>query len=142
MDLVDLGPDDPRFWRDALPVLRELRRHLTETSAQAVYDEGHPQGLRFTAVYVDGRCVAVAGWRVVATMVAGRKLYVDDLVTTDTHRGQGVGSFLLDALVQRAAQSGCTALDLDSGNQRADAHRFYRRQGLQETAVHFARILT
>jgi GNAT superfamily N-acetyltransferase len=114
---------------------------LSPESASAGYEEGWPQGLRYTAAYLDGACVGVAGWRIVATMVAIRKLYVDDLVTTEGCRGRGVGRFLLDALAERARQAGCVVLDLDSGNQRADAHRFYLREGFEKTSIHFARLI-
>ena len=69
MILVDLHPGDPRLKSDLLPVLRELRTHLTPESLASVYEDGHGQGLRFTAAYVDGRCVGVAGWRVVGEIV-------------------------------------------------------------------------
>jgi GNAT superfamily N-acetyltransferase len=139
VDLVDLQPGDPRFEGDALPVLRELRPRLSASSATAIYDEGYSQGLRFTAAYVDGRCVGVAGWRIVATMVAPRKLYIDDLVTTEECRGGGVGRILLARLLERARDAGCVVIDLDSGNQRTDAHRFYVREGFETTSVHFVR---
>jgi GNAT superfamily N-acetyltransferase len=139
MNLVDLDPDDPRFVEEALPVLRELRPHLTPESAVAVYREGRPQGLRFSAAYLEGCCVGVAGWRIVANMVGLRKLYVDDLVTTERARRGGVGSFLLAALVARARDAGCALVDLDSGVQRTEAHRFYEREGFDKTSFHFAR---
>jgi GNAT superfamily N-acetyltransferase len=139
--LIDLDPDDPRFLSDVLPVLRQLRPHLTEQSAAAVYHEGYGQGLRFTAAYHDDRCLGVAGWRILATMVATRKLYVDDLVTAEEARSRGIGRQLLGALADRARAAGCTALDLDSGLQRADAHRFYDREGFERTSHHFARRL-
>jgi GNAT superfamily N-acetyltransferase len=141
VDLVELDPGDPRFVHDALPVLRELRPALTEATATAIYDEGYPQGLRFSAVYVDGGCRAVAGWRIVANTSATRKLYVDDLVTTDTWRSRGVGAFLLTALAEKATRAGCRVIDLDSGRQRTAAHRFYEDQGMTKTAFHFARRL-
>jgi GNAT superfamily N-acetyltransferase len=140
LELVDLEPGDGRL-DEALDVLRELRPHLTAASFAAVYAEGHPQGLRFTAAYTGGRCVGVSGWRIVATTASLRKLYVDDLVTTGAHRSSGVGRALLVALAQRAAAAGCTALDLDSNVQRVDAHRFYMREGLTISSFHFARRL-
>src|SRR5438309_5829532 len=92
MPFVDLEPGDERLARDVLPVLQELRPHLTPAAFAAVYAEGYPEGLRFTASYDDrGRCLAVAGWRLVATTAALRKIYVDDLVATAARRGQGTG---------------------------------------------------
>jgi GNAT superfamily N-acetyltransferase len=142
MRLVDVAPGDDRLMSDLLPVLSELRPHLTAETFAAVYEEGHPQGLRFTAVYdEDDRCVAVAGWRLVATTVALRKLYVDDLVTSQAQRGRGFGAALLADLRRRAREAGCSVLDLDSGTERAGAHRFYFREGLAIGAFHFGRRL-
>jgi GNAT superfamily N-acetyltransferase len=141
MRFVDLDPGDPRLTADVLPVLLELRPHLTPESFAHVYCEGHPQGLRYTAVYQEDRCLAVAGWRFVATTVALSKLYVDDLVTASDHRGQGAGGALLGELESRAREAGCRLLDLDSGAQREDAHRFYFREGMVISGFHFIKRL-
>ncbi len=140
-ELVDLGPGDPRLVDDMLPVLRQLRTHLDADSLAAVYAEGHPQGLRFLAAYDGDRCVGVAGWRILALTFATRKLYVDDLVTTSGGRSKGVGHALLAELEARARAAGCTVLDLDSGVQRHDAHRFYFREGMHISSHHFTKAL-
>ncbi|MCM3821455.1 GNAT family N-acetyltransferase [Streptomyces sp. DR3-1] len=107
-----------------------------------VYAAGHPQGLRFTALYdVAGRCVAVAGWRVIANTSAIRKLYVDDLVTAEAARSTGAGRELVAYLEDRARELDCRVLDLDSGTQRTDAHRFYLRERFSIRAFHFSKLL-
>jgi GNAT superfamily N-acetyltransferase len=140
-ELVDLEPGDPRLAADLLPVLTELRPHLDEASFAAIYAEGHPQGLRFLAAYDGDRCVGVAGWRILALTFAVRKLYVDDLVTTSDGRSKGVGHALLAELETRARAAGCTVLDLDSGVQRHDAHRFYLRERMHISSHHFTKAL-
>jgi GNAT superfamily N-acetyltransferase len=141
VDLVDLEPGDARLVSEMLPVLRELRPHLTPESFTAVYEEGHPQGLRFLAAYDGDRCVGVAGWRIVATTSPLRQLYVDDLVTIPTQRSAGVGKAILDELERRAREAGCSYLTLDSGVTRHDAHRFYLRERMVIASHHFARKL-
>ena len=142
MRFVDLDPGDPRLDSDLLPVLRQLRTELTPEQLAAVYEEGHPQGLRFTVAYdSEGTAVGVAGWRVIATTVVRRKLYVDDLVTAQAARSTGVGSALLAELAERARAAGCTAIDLDSALHRADAHRFYLRERMPIVSFHFAKPL-
>jgi GNAT superfamily N-acetyltransferase len=135
--LVDLEPGDARLGAEVLPVLLELRPHLTAESFDAIFREGWPQGLRFLAAYEGERCVGVAGWRILASTFTIRKLYVDDLVTAGDARSGGVGQALLAELKARAKAAGCTKLDLDSGVQRGRAHRFYFREGLTITAYHF-----
>lgn len=119
-------------------MLRELRPHLTRELLDQVLAEGEPQGLRFTAVLEDGRCVAIAGWRVLANTSALRKLHVDDLCTASGARSAGHGGALLRALAERARELGCHVLDLDSGVQRHEAHRFYLRERLDIVGHHFA----
>lgn len=141
LDLVDVGPDDPRLVDDLLPVLRELRPHLTPSSLVGIAQRGWSEGLRFTAAYAGGTCVAVAGWRFTTNTSAGRKLYVEDLVTDPSRRSEGVGAALLAHLERRAVEAGCSVLDLDSGVQRADAHRFYFREGLSIRSFHLSKPL-
>lgn len=140
LTLVDLAPDDER-WDDVLPVLQQLRPHLSHDLLEQVIAEGYPQGLRFTAAFEGGRCVGVAGWRIVATTVAGRKIYVDDLVAASDARSRGVGHALLAELERRGREAGCTMMALDSGVQRHDAHRFYLRERLAITSHHFSKPL-
>ncbi|MFF4423055.1 GNAT family N-acetyltransferase [Streptomyces sp. NPDC001549] len=142
MKIIDLEPADPRLTADLLPVLLELRPHLTEELFLRILTEGHGQGLRFTAAYdADGRCVGAAGWRIVVNTSAVRSLYVDDLVTAATARSTGVGHELLAYLEQHALAVGCTALTLESGTQRTDAHRFYFRERMAVTAFSFEKPL-
>jgi len=138
VEIIDIEPGDARLTAELLPVLRELRPNLSVDDLLAVYDEGHGQGLRFTAAYSDGRCVGVAGWRTVANTNRLRMLYVDDLVTLSEARSTGVGHALLEYLERRARELGCNALHLDSGTHRLDAHRFYMRERLTIRAFHFA----
>ncbi|MET9387234.1 GNAT family N-acetyltransferase [Streptomyces sp. NPDC002928] len=142
MKIVDVEPGDPRLAAEILPVLRELRPHLTEELFAEVYAEGYAQGLRFTAAYSDeGACVGVAGWRVIVNTSSLRKLYVDDLVTAEAARSGGVGHALLAHLEDRARALGCHELNLDSGTQRTGAHRFYLRERMDITAFHFVKRL-
>jgi GNAT superfamily N-acetyltransferase len=147
VEIVDIGPDDPRLHCDVLPVLTQLRPHLTEDLLKRIYQEGHPQGMRFMAAYYNEadcggeeprrRCVGVAVWRICATTLAGRKLYVDDLVTVSDARSQGVGKAILTELTARAQAADCGFLDLDSAVNRKDAHRFYMRERMHINAFHF-----
>lgn len=141
MDLVDVNPGDADVTDRLLPVLRELRPHLTRELFDGVYANAYPQGLRFLVALEQNDCVGVAGWRIVINTSEGSKLYVDDLVTTAAARSQGVGAVLLTELERRARQAGCTVLDLDSGVQRPEAHRFYFRESLAIRSFHFAKTL-
>ncbi|MFG3349638.1 GNAT family N-acetyltransferase [Streptomyces sp. NPDC048018] len=147
MKIIDLEPGDPRLASEVLPVLRELRPHLTPELFAEVYATGHGQGLRFSAAYEegtgggDGGCVGVAGWRIIVNTSSVKKLYVDDLVTKETARSTGVGHALVAHLEGHAREAGCYELNLDSGTHRTGAHRFYLRERFDIVAFHFTREL-
>lgn len=136
LKIVDLEVNDPRL-PELLEVLRELRQALTLAQFRAIYAEGFAQGLRYTAVEADGGFVAVAGWRLIACTTAGRRLYIDDLVTKAAARSAGHGKLLLGELQRRARAAGCSSLTLESGVHRGQAHRFYFREGMTIGAYHF-----
>lgn len=96
-------------------------------------------GYRLAVVEEDDTgVVAVAGFRIGESLSWGRFLYVDDLVTSETHRSRGHGARLLSWLRDYAIAEGCQQLHLDSGIQREDAHRFYEREGMSKSGFHFA----
>ena len=86
--------------------------------------------------------LGVAVFRMIENTSAGRKLYVDDLVSDETQRSKGVGKLLLDGLTQEARQRDCQTFDLDSGTQRTDAHRFYFRERMVVKVFGFTKPLT
>jgi GNAT superfamily N-acetyltransferase len=56
-------------------------------------------------------------------------------------RGQGVGASLLAAAEALAAERGCYRIQLTSNLVRADAHRFYQRQGFDPSHQGFKKYL-
>lgn len=59
----------------------------------------------------------------------GRRAWVEDLAVDPGRRSAGLGGALLAAAKAWARERGATHLELDSGNARVDAHRFYEREG-------------
>jgi GNAT superfamily N-acetyltransferase len=58
----------------------------------------------------------------------GLRCWVEDLAVSPEHRSQGIGKALLEAAKDWARERGATHLELDSGEARNDAHRFYERE--------------
>ena len=59
----------------------------------------------------------------------GYRAWVEDLAIDPGRRSEGIGKRLLDAAKDWARERGATHLELDSSETRADAHRFYEREG-------------
>jgi GNAT superfamily N-acetyltransferase len=68
----------------------------------------------------------------------GRRCWVEDLAVSPVHRSEGVGKALLDAAKEWAREEGASHLELDSGDERLDAHRFYEREEPSWTSRCFA----
>ena len=120
------------------PVMRQLRPHLREESFLERVRSLQTRGYRLAYVSAGDSPVAVAGFRIGECLAWGRFLYVDDLVTAPSVRSKGYGSCLLRWLREVAESEGCEEMHLDSGVQRADAHRFYEREGMQVSSYHFS----
>ena len=130
--------------RAVSPVVIQLRTHLDEEELVAAVGRMRREGYRLIAAYDDdrgGEPVGAAGFRVHEMLAYGKLLYVDDLVTAENARSGGVGKALLGWLEGEARRAGCTGLHLDSGVQRARAHRFYFREGMAIYNFHFAKEL-
>jgi GNAT superfamily N-acetyltransferase len=68
----------------------------------------------------------------------GPRCWVEDLAVSPSQRSQGVGKDLLNAAKDWARERGATHLELDSGDTRVDAHRFYEREEPSWRSVCFA----
>jgi GNAT superfamily N-acetyltransferase len=58
----------------------------------------------------------------------GRRAWVEDLAVHPEARSLGIGKRLLDAAKDWGRERGASHLELDSGDAREDAHRFYERE--------------
>lgn len=119
------------------PVMRQLRTHLEEDGYVERVRRIREGGYRLVAVVEAGRVECVAGFRVQEFLYCGRHLYVDDLITAEEARSAGHGARVLGWLEEEARKNGCGQIHLDSGVQRADAHRFYFREDMRIFAFHF-----
>lgn len=119
-------------------VMRELRPHLCDVAAftEQVRRQA-AQGYRLLAAWQDDQVKALAGYRIQESLLYGRFLYVDDLVTSADARRHRLGEKLIDALREAARGQGCANFVLDTGLGNALGQRFYFRQGLLAAGIHF-----
>jgi GNAT superfamily N-acetyltransferase len=123
------------------PVMAQLRPHLVEAEFVARVRRMQKEGFLLARLEEDGAVCAVAGYRYHEKLFSGRNLYVDDLVSAMTRRSKGHGARLLAWLAAQAKARDCDLLELDSGVQRFDAHRFYFRERMKIASYHFSRPL-
>jgi GNAT superfamily N-acetyltransferase len=123
-------------------VIVQLRPHLAGPDELVTRVERQARdGYGLLAAWCGAEPVGVAGYRLEENLVHGRFVYVDDLVTSERHRGAGIGATLLDAVAQFGRDHGCARLVLDTALDNVLAHRFYYRQGLLARALRFSRTI-
>lgn len=120
------------------PAFLALRPHLNQDAFMQQVHRQRSQGYRIAAVRSGGQVPSAAGYRHAEFLAWGKVLYIDDLTTIESARGQGHAGALLDWLIGHAREQGCNAVHLDSGYQRQAAHRLYLNKGFALSSHHLA----
>jgi len=119
-------------------VMRELRPHLASAeSFLAQVQRMQTQGYRLLAALENGTPVALAGYRNKEMLIHGHFIYVDDLITSASCRGQKLGERLLQFIFALAQAQHVSRVILDTGLGNALAQRFYYRMGMLASGMHF-----
>lgn len=130
-------------WREAFPVMRELRTHLDEATFLDLVRAMTPQGYRLFAARDDAGAIrALAGIGEQINLYYGHHIWVYELITSAGERSKGYGKALMEYIYALAADLGCDTVALASGLQRADAHRFYEQKvGMIRSAYTFQKAI-
>jgi GNAT superfamily N-acetyltransferase len=123
--------------RRCFPVMMQLREKLIAMEFTERVAEQEREGYKLAFLERKGQVVGVAGFRIYHMLATGKTMYVDDLVTDEKARSQGVGEALLKWLIDLSRKEKCETFSLDSGTHRRRAHRFYFAQGMHIANYHF-----
>ena len=115
-------------WKQAFPVLNQLRTDLVEATYLDLLGEMTKDGYRLFALFKGKTIVALAGISLRVNFYNKRHVFVYDLVTDAAHRSLGYGEKLLHYIHSWAKENGAEYVALESGVQRTDAHRFYENK--------------
>ena len=134
----ELAPEETHL---AFAAMRELRPHLSSVDdfVARVNEAQRAEGYRVVASFAGKDVVAAGGFRRLHTLAWGDLVYIDDLVTLESHRGQGHAHRLLEWIHAEARRLGCEQLHLDSAPHRHPAHRLYLTERFVISSFHFSR---
>jgi GNAT superfamily N-acetyltransferase len=107
----------PSSW-DADRATERLRAAAAAERSEVLIAEQDGEVVGLCTVYLDLESVRF-----------GLRAWVEDLAVHPGRRSFGLGKRLLDAAKDWGRERGATHLELDSGDARTDAHRFYEREG-------------
>lgn len=129
---------------EALLLLRP-RWETAERIADFVDNQLRPTGYRLVGLFgqTAHQADSIAGFRELWSTAWGHYVYIDDLSTLETARGNGFGDQLMKWVINEAERLLCDEIHLDSGvgSDRAAAHRLYMRNHMRISAHHFSLLL-
>jgi GNAT superfamily N-acetyltransferase len=128
--MSETGPQVRSVTDEERPELVELLTREWGSPRMVSRGQEHDASRSPAVLYIDeGRVLGVATYE-----VSGREC---QLLTIDAfEKSHGIGSRLLEAVIERARVVGCRRLWLVTTNDNIDAIRFYQRRGLRLAAVH------
>ncbi|MDE2625023.1 MAG: GNAT family N-acetyltransferase [Betaproteobacteria bacterium] len=127
---------DAALLAKAEPVHRQLRPQIPQPYEASMKDV-FATGAEMVVAVENGEVCGVAVFRITINTMVGKKIYSEDLVADANTTVKGVGRALMDFLKQEGKSRGCVSLELESGTQREQAHKFYYREGFAIKAFGF-----
>lgn len=91
------------------------------------------------AIDDNGRIQGIATLSIIMGPIVRKIAYLEDFVTDESCRGQGVGNQLWKAMLQWAKAKNCTELNFTSGQGREAAQEFYKKRGAEIYDTNFFR---
>jgi hypothetical protein len=131
----------PEWLARSYTVHRQLRRQLVSLEYEQKMRRVFASGGRMSVATEGDRVVGLVVYRILENTFDGRLLYLDDLVSDEGQRSNGVGRALLAHIERKARAQDCAMMALDSGVERARAHKFYFREGLAISSFRFRKPL-
>jgi GNAT superfamily N-acetyltransferase len=132
-------------FEDLLMLLRQLwpDEELNRPGLKNVFDCALVSDSKVYLCAVDGESVTgFVSLTIKNNLWQAAKLgHIDELVVDQKHRGRGLGTRLLNAIMAVAKERGCTRVELDSAFHRKEAHTFYERHGFENRAYLFSKSL-
>ena len=138
----------PGDWPEVMGLLAELGRPDVrgtddEEQARSLFDAylERPDTAAFIAE-MDGRVVGFVNVEFRPRLnFLTREAWIPELIVAEGARSKGVGSALLAKCEAEARELGCWSLSLESANWRERAHAFYEKEGFQDLAHAFVKVL-
>ena len=91
------------------------------------------------AIDENNQVVGIATLSIIMGPIVRKVAYLEDFVTDESVRGQGVGSQLWEAMLDWAKSKSCTELNFTSGHGREAAQAFYKNKGAEVYDTNFFR---
>jgi len=69
------------------------------------------------------------------------EMYIPELIVSQNYHSNGIGKKLINSSIEFGKEKKCHRIRLESGNQRIDSHKFYKRLGFETSSIFFTKDL-
>ncbi len=69
-----------------------------------------------------------------------KKAYLDDFIISDEYQGQGIGSMLMESVIEKAKIEGVAYMEFTSNPTRVGANNFYQKMGFEKRETNVYRL--
>jgi GNAT superfamily N-acetyltransferase len=126
--------------REDVPAMFELIKELAlyekapeqvTNTVEQMYADGFGENPIFGTIVseVEGEIVGMALYYYRYSTWKGKRLYLEDLIVSETMRGRGLGEKLLNEIIEKARQTACTGLMWQVLDWNEPAINFYKKFG-------------
>ncbi|WP_234733047.1 GNAT family N-acetyltransferase [Tellurirhabdus bombi] len=123
-------PDDvPQLFElvTELAIYEKAPEQVTNTPEQMLKDGfGEHPLFGVLVAEVEGKVVGMSLYYYRYSTWKGKRLYLEDIIVTENHRGQGLGKLLFEKTVEEARQSDCTGMMWQVLDWNRPAINFYK----------------
>ena len=104
---------------------------IDEVAAKNAWEKIENQNIKYFVAKENGKIVAACYICIIPNLTRGGKSigFIENVVTDIEYRRKGIGKKIIEDAIKYAKEQDCYKVLLQSGNERADAHKFYKSIG-------------
>ena len=124
----------------ALILIQTLYPHLSEEKIINTINTKDSGTKYFIAEYKE-KVVAYYSFSMKQNLVAGKSLYIEDVVISKDFRRLGIAGKIIEDIEAIAKENEVDRMDLICGTDRESSHKFWERSGFEYSAKYFRKEL-
>lgn len=125
----------------SFPLIHEMYPSITMEEYSRELDMMIPNNYKQVVVFENQEMIGISGYWIGTKLWCGKYLELDNVFTSSKHRSRGVGDLIFQHLENKAKESKCTMLALDSYTDNFKAHKFFYEKGYVPRGFHFINVL-
>ena len=122
---------------EIIPLLEQLHPDLSKGTIHHRLIEMEQLPYVMLGAYNDARLVGLCGCWEITKVFSGKQIEIDNFIIDQRYRNNGVGTTLVNSVMQEAAKRNCEAVTLNAYLENKLAHDFYGKFGFEAKGYHF-----